>query len=163
VKARQSFLPSGRLVKHRLVSMERSEIGASEGLLSRRLELTTPTLRFLLQEEELSESVSRVARLEHPEVSLLNVILDAEQLRQAIELVEQHRRYREVISDWGFDKILPYGRGVSMLFSGPSGTGKTLLAQALASHVQVPLVSLSAADLPEKEGIDAAMSRFNAR
>lgn len=157
VKARKSFLPAGALIRNRLVSMERSEIGASEGLLSRRLELTTPTLRFLLEEEELSESVANVARLEHPEVSLLNVILDTEQLKHVVELVEHHSRYRELISKWGFDKVLPYGRGICLLFSGPSGTGKTLLATALAAQAKRPVMTLSAADLPEKEGIDATL------
>ena len=152
--ARQAFLASGRLLRHRILVLGRSEVGASEGLLARRVELTTPTLRFLLQEDELSESVSKVARLETPRVSLLNVILDPRQMTQVRELVEHHTSYRGLISDWGFDRVLPYGRGLTLLFSGPSGTGKTLLAQALASNVQRPLVSLSAADLPEGEGLE---------
>jgi len=154
VTARQSFLPSSPLIRNRIIGLGRTEVGASEGLLSRRLELTTPTLRFLLREAELSESLAQIARLEFPDVSLFNVILDVEKLEQVRKLVEHHRDYRRIISDWGFDKVLPYGRGLTFLFSGPPGTGKTLLAHALAAHVRRPILSLSAADIPEKEGIE---------
>ena len=154
VTARQSFLPSSPLMRHRIMSLGRTEVGASEGLLSRQLELTTPTLRFLLKENELSETLAKVARLEFPDLSLFNVILDHEHLEQVRQLVEHHRDYRRIISDWGFDKVLPYGRGLTFLFSGPPGVGKTLLAHALAAHVKRPILSLSAADIPEKEGVE---------
>ncbi|TNF25048.1 MAG: ATP-binding protein [Deltaproteobacteria bacterium] len=154
VTARKSFLPSSPLIRHRIMGLGRTEVGASEGLLSRRLELSTPTLRFLLREAELSETLAKVASLEFPELSLFNVILDHEHLDQVRQLVEHHRDYRRIISDWGFDKVLPYGRGLTFLFSGPPGTGKTLLAHALAAHVKRPILSLSAADIPEKEGVE---------
>jgi SpoVK/Ycf46/Vps4 family AAA+-type ATPase len=157
VEARKSFLGSGALIRQGLVALGKTEVGANEELLARRVSLTTPTLRFLLQEDELSESVAKVARLNAPELSLLNVILEPGELTQVRELVENHNRYRKLISDWGFDRVLPYGRGLTMLFSGLSGTGKTLLAHALASHVERPVISLSAADLPENEGIDGAL------
>lgn len=42
-------------------------------------------------------------------------------------------RYRwQVNEDWGFDRKLPYGKGVSVLLYGPPGTGKTMTAQVLA-------------------------------
>ncbi len=154
VTARRSFLPSSPLIRNRILTLGTTEVGASEGLLSRRITLTTPTLRFVLRENELSESLAKLARLEFPEVSLFNVILDNEHLEQVRQLVENHRDYRRIISDWGFDKVLPYGRGLTFLFAGPPGTGKTLLAHALAAHVNRPILSLSAADIPEKEGID---------
>jgi SpoVK/Ycf46/Vps4 family AAA+-type ATPase len=154
VTARASFLPSGPLMRHHMVALGRTELGASEGLLSRRMELTTPTLRYLLRENELSESLAKIARLQYPEVSLFNVILEREQMTQVRQLVENHRDYRRAISEWGFDKVLPYGRGLTFLFSGPPGTGKTLLAHALAAHAKRPILSLSAADIPEKETVE---------
>ena len=157
LRARQSFLPSGRLVRDRMLVLGRTEVGASEGLMSRRFELATPTLRFLLREEELTGSVAQVARMEYSDVSLLNVVLPTEQVGQVRELVENHGSYRDVISEWGFDRVLPYGRGITFLFSGPSGTGKTLLAQALANHAKVPLILVNAADLPEAQGVESTL------
>ncbi len=157
IRERQSFLPSGRLRLGRVILLSDGEIGGSEGLLARRIELSTPTLRYLLLEDELSESVARLCRLEYPQVSLHNVILPRETIHEVLELVEHHGAYRERIGAWGFDRILPYGRGVVMLFSGPSGTGKTLFAQAMANHLCRPLMTLSAADLPEREGVESIL------
>ncbi|MEZ4269506.1 MAG: ATP-binding protein [Myxococcota bacterium] len=158
VKARRKLLPDAPLVRFGLLEVGRSELGSSGGLLGRRLELSAPTLRFILREHDLSDSVGRIAQLEYPSVSLLNVILEPGHRDQVRELVEQHARYREIIGEWGFDQVLPYGRGLTLMFSGPPGTGKTLLAQALAAHLGRPLLSLSASDLPEREGIDNALT-----
>ncbi|MCB9728784.1 MAG: AAA family ATPase [Deltaproteobacteria bacterium] len=158
LRARRSFFRSAPLLRHRLASLGQPEAGSSAGLMARRLVVTAPTIRYLLWEEELSENVERIAQLTDPEVDLLNVIIDRDQREQLREMVENHDKYRQAIGDWGFDKILPYGRGLTLLFSGPSGTGKTLLAHALAGHIGRSLLSVSASDLPESEGLEAVLS-----
>lgn len=45
-----------------------------------------------------------------------------------------------VLDRWGFIDRLTYGRGVSALFSGASGTGKTMAAQVLARELGVELL-----------------------
>ena len=45
-----------------------------------------------------------------------------------------------VLDRWGFVDRLTYGRGVSALFSGASGTGKTMAAQILACELGVELL-----------------------
>jgi hypothetical protein len=40
-----------------------------------------------------------------------------------------------VMTSWGFSTRLPYGQGVAALFSGPSGTGKTMAAQIIAADL----------------------------
>ncbi|MFT5429898.1 MAG: SpoVK/Ycf46/Vps4 family AAA+-type ATPase [Myxococcota bacterium] len=160
VRARRSFQPDGRLVRHQIVSTTKREVGAGDGLLARQIELTTPTVRHLLREEALSEDVARVARFDYPTVALTNVVLDPVQLRQVLELVSNHNSYRELITRWGFEKVLPYGRGLTLLFSGPPGTGKTLTAQGLAAAASKPMITLSATDLPEGEGLDKLLDEL---
>lgn len=49
-------------------------------------------------------------------------------------------RYRHIVYNlWGFDKRLPYGRGLSMLFYGPPGTGKTMGAQVMANELKLEM------------------------
>jgi SpoVK/Ycf46/Vps4 family AAA+-type ATPase len=38
-----------------------------------------------------------------------------------------------VLDDWGFARLCRMGRGMSVLFAGPSGTGKTMAAQVVAN------------------------------
>ena len=56
-------------------------------------------------------------------------------------------RYKHMVYEqWGFDKKMPYGRGITMIFSGSPGTGKTMAAQIFARELGLPLykVELSA-------------------
>lgn len=57
-------------------------------------------------------------------------------LQQACDRIEN----RQVVMDnWGFSRILPYGRGISMLFTGPPGTGKSMSASVMAKQMKSEL------------------------
>ncbi len=47
------------------------------------------------------------------------------------------RHQRTVLDDWGFGRRVVQGRGLTALFSGPPGTGKTMAAQVLAREIGV--------------------------
>ncbi|MCB9727448.1 MAG: ATP-binding protein [Deltaproteobacteria bacterium] len=49
----------------------------------------------------------------------------------------QHRGL--VMDRWGFGKKYPYGSGLSVLFAGPSGTGKTMAASIIARQLGRPI------------------------
>ena len=63
--------------------------------------------------------------------------------QETLQLLQQacHRVANRhiVMQEWGFERILPYGRGVSMLFTGPPGTGKTMAALVMAKAMQAEL------------------------
>jgi predicted kinase len=48
------------------------------------------------------------------------------------EIAAQARLTSAVYDDWGFARLCPLGKGITALFAGPSGTGKTMAAQVLA-------------------------------
>jgi len=69
------------------------------------------------------------------------------------ELMEQLRFFvaaargrAQVLTRWGFDEVLTSGRGLTALFTGPPGTGKTYTAELIAGELGLELwhVDLSA-------------------
>jgi DNA polymerase III delta prime subunit len=52
-------------------------------------------------------------------------------------------KFRDVVySEWGFDRRMMHGKGLSVLFSGPSGTGKTMSASILAHELGLDLYKI---------------------
>jgi hypothetical protein len=66
------------------------------------------------------------------------------------ELEAQARDRGEVLDDWGFARLSPLGRGTTALFSGPSGTGKTMAAQVLARSLGLELYRVDLAGVVNK-------------
>ncbi len=63
------------------------------------------------------------------------------QVRHALDMALAQARNAEVlVKDWGLGDVITYGRAVTLLFSGPPGTGKTASAEALASELECPLL-----------------------
>ena len=60
-------------------------------------------------------------------------------------------RYRHKVYDtWGFSSKIAYGRSVSMLFTGPPGTGKTMGAQIVAKELGLAIYRISLANVVSK-------------
>ncbi len=75
-----------------------------------------------------------------------DLVLPAPQMNKLEGVVKRARHARQVFDDWGFGRKLVPHRGLSALFSGPSGAGKTLSASVIARAIGLPLyrVDLSA-------------------
>jgi hypothetical protein len=75
-----------------------------------------------------------------------DIVLPAGQV-ELLRQISAHVRHRSrVYGDWGFAGKLNRGLGITALFAGDSGTGKTMAAEVLASDLQLNLyrIDLSA-------------------
>ena len=60
-------------------------------------------------------------------------------------------KYRQVVYDkWGFERKLSLGKGLNILFSGPSGTGKTMAAEILAGELALDLYKIDLSTVVSK-------------
>ena len=66
------------------------------------------------------------------------------------EIAEQARARGQVLDDWGLRRLTPMGGGLTVLFAGPSGTGKTMAAQVLARSLGLELLSVDLAGVVSK-------------
>jgi AAA+ superfamily predicted ATPase len=66
------------------------------------------------------------------------------------ELEQQVRLRRSVYEEWGFERLCPLGRGITAMFSGASGTGKTMAAQVLARSLDMKLFRVDLAGVMNK-------------
>lgn len=66
------------------------------------------------------------------------------------EFEAQARARGEVLDGWGLGRLTPLGRGVTALFAGPSGTGKTMAAQVLARSLGLELYRVDLAGVVNK-------------
>ncbi len=90
--------------------------------------------------------LDRLAALVTPMFSLDDLVLAGETDAKLRELVAHVALQHVVLDEWGFRRRLPRGQGVAALFMGPSGTGKTTAAEALACELRQDLyrIDLSA-------------------
>ncbi|MGO4543406.1 AAA family ATPase [Paenibacillus sp. 2TAB23] len=68
-----------------------------------------------------------------------SLILPEEPLELLRDACSRHKYNETVFNRWGFGQKLPYGRGLSMLFAGPPGTGKTMAAEVVAGELGLEL------------------------
>jgi hypothetical protein len=69
---------------------------------------------------------------------------------QLEEIAAQVRHRATVYEEWQFTRRLPRGRGVTALFAGPSGTGKTMAAEVLAHDLDLDLYRIDLAGVVNK-------------
>jgi hypothetical protein len=79
-------------------------------------------------------------RLLRPRATFDSLVLPRDRLARLHEAIERLTWQWRVFDEWGFLDGRPGTRGVRLLFSGPSGTGKTLAAEVLAGELGVDLL-----------------------
>jgi SpoVK/Ycf46/Vps4 family AAA+-type ATPase len=105
----------------------------------------TESARLMLQHR-----LGTVARRIQPGFAWDDLLLPEDTMDGIREMLAfaKHRSY--LLDEWGFDKKLPYGKGVSAILAGPPGTGKTMVAQLLAQELGYDLYLIELAQIVNK-------------
>jgi hypothetical protein len=86
-------------------------------------------------ETRLGTVATRVTRL----ATWSQIVLPADIRDSIVELLSRVRHRRKVYDTWGFDQVITSARGLTALFQGGPGTGKTLVASAIAHDLGLDL------------------------
>ncbi|OLE59598.1 MAG: AAA family ATPase [Cyanobacteria bacterium 13_1_40CM_2_61_4] len=131
---------------------------ASAGPLARQFDFSLAAIRTiatsgLLEPEQLWEAclarsragLESLARRIDPRATWDSIVLPEQEMTMLRQLADQVRRRSLVYDTWGFRARMNRGLGISSLFAGDSGTGKTMAAEVLANelHLNLYLVDLS--------------------
>lgn len=79
-----------------------------------------------------------------------DIVLPEAKIAQLKEICGHVKHQYRVFSEWGFGKKLAHGKGLSVLFSGPPGTGKTMAADVMAGELRLDLYKIDLSGVVSK-------------
>ncbi|NVB81769.1 MAG: ATP-binding protein, partial [Kofleriaceae bacterium] len=79
-----------------------------------------------------------------------DLVLPDDALDEVKEFIARVRHKRRVYEEWGFARKIAKGLGLSALFSGPPGTGKTMVAGLIADELALDLYQIDLSRIVSK-------------
>lgn len=100
-----------------------------------------------------SQSNQKLAELAQkiiPRYTWDDIVLPPDKLEQLREIYQQVKFRHVVFHEWDFDSKFSLGKGVNVMFSGSSGTGKTMAAEIIAKLLDMDLYKIDLSSVVSK-------------
>jgi len=94
--------------------------------------------------------LERLARRMEPSVSFADLVLPPDVLEQLRELTVRARQRERVLGEWHMAGAASRRRGLTALFAGASGTGKSMAAEVVAGEMGLDLYVVDLASVVDK-------------
>ncbi len=94
--------------------------------------------------------LGELARKIEPRYTWADIVLQSDQMDQLTEICDQVKHRHTVYGEWGYDRKLSLGKGLSVLFSGPPGTGKTMAAEVISNELRLDLYKIDLSQVVSK-------------
>ncbi|TNF29946.1 MAG: AAA family ATPase [Deltaproteobacteria bacterium] len=126
--------------------------GAAAGRAATQRGTPAVTQRDLLEAcySQLRSRLHELADHDQADLRLTDLILPEEIKQQIVEIIEAVSSQSRVFREWGFGRKFNKGRGLSALFDGEPGTGKTLSAEVIAAELGLGLYRVNVANVVSK-------------
>jgi hypothetical protein len=136
-------LPLGPAQVQRAVGAARTSAQLRDG------HITAEDLRRGVRAQNAA-GLERLARRIEPEVGWDDLVLAPNVRRALVELAARARHRDTVLAEWRMRRGGGRGRGVTALFAGDSGTGKTMSAEVIARDLGLDLYTVNLATVVDK-------------
>ena len=124
------------------VSLARWRAGGAEGITSEELHASC---RW-----HSNQQLELLAQRIIPRYSWDDIVLPPEQKNQLWEICKCFENMPLVYGTWGFQSKTSLGKGLNILFAGPSGTGKTMAAEIMAGRLGLDLYKIDLSTIVSK-------------
>ncbi len=151
LECRRYFSVVGPLMHHDIIVLNGS-VDDTTNILDEKVCLCERFVRFILGDNNLYNSFFRYIKQEKCAVNLNQVILTDHLKEDIVHTIDSYLTGRNNGTIEQLDSFFGYGTALTLLFHGPSGTGKTMMARAIATHFNRQIFSLTANDLREMPG-----------
>jgi hypothetical protein len=125
-----------------------TESAADQARLAGRM--VTEEDLFAASRAQSTRDLGPLAQYVAPAYQWTDLVLPPERMTQLHEIANQARFRHVVLDDWGFGARLSLGKGLSALFSGPPGTGKTMAAEVVARDLHLDLFKIDLSQIVSK-------------
>ncbi|HXQ45445.1 MAG TPA: AAA family ATPase [Caulobacteraceae bacterium] len=100
--------------------------------------------------ERSAPRLGELARKLRTEQRWSDLVLPDDSMRELHEICNRVKHRAEVMEQWGFEAKLSLGKGLSALFAGPSGAGKTMAAGIMAAELGLDLYRVDLSSVVSK-------------
>jgi hypothetical protein len=128
----------------------RDSVATARDLAAERGDPITQADLFSAARAHSNPRLSTLARKIVPRYGWEDIVLPIDQLKLIREIVDTVMGRPTVLDDWGVGKKLASSRGVTVLFAGPPGTGKTMAAEILAAELELDLFKIDLSTVVSK-------------
>ena len=94
--------------------------------------------------------IDQLAQRIEPIATWDDIVLPVMQKQVLKEIAIQVKQRKKVYREWGFEKKSSRGLGITVLFTGESGTGKTMASEVLANELQLDLYKIDLSQVVNK-------------
>jgi hypothetical protein len=151
LECRRYFSVVAPLMRNDIITLNGS-VDDTTNILDEKVYLHERFVRFILGDNNLYNSCFKYIKQEKSSVNLDQVILADHLKDDIIHCVDRYLAGRSNGIIQQLDTFFGYGTALTFLFHGPSGTGKTMLARAIAARFERPIFSLAVEDMREMPG-----------
>lgn len=101
-------------------------------------------------DRRLRNELGEMARRINVSANWTDLVMNQEDTDRIKEFIGRSKFAHRVYTDWGFGQRVGYGKGMIALFSGPPGTGKTMLAGIIAKELDLDVYQVDLAQVVSK-------------